>query len=193
PGCTVVMAAAVRDAWDRVHHPSYPDIWERALTQTRDPYEISARFEEEFARHAGHIDAYRHRFAFHPIHGILATHPLRRLRRAGEVVEIRPRHLAAAAFQILDQRDEPFGQRHREAVGPGRGHRGAEQRADLGFALADGEIPPDAGLRLGGDAVVAGDTGHGPLAGGRVAAGGRPVVGRIVLVERFQPDAGALG
>ena len=91
PGCTVVMAAAVRDAWDRVHHPSYPDIWERALTQTRDPYEISARFEEEFARHAGHIDAYRHRFAFHPIHGILATHPLRRLRRVGRVIVAAPR------------------------------------------------------------------------------------------------------
>jgi hypothetical protein len=51
PGCTVVMAAAVRDAWDRVHHPSYLDVWERVLTQTRDPYEISARFEDEFARH----------------------------------------------------------------------------------------------------------------------------------------------
>src|SRR5256886_9957058 len=37
PGCTVVMAAAVRDAWDRVHHPSYPEGWERALPRTRDP------------------------------------------------------------------------------------------------------------------------------------------------------------
>jgi len=41
PGCTVIMAAAVREAWDRVHHPSYPDVWERVLTQTRDPYEIT--------------------------------------------------------------------------------------------------------------------------------------------------------
>ena len=32
PGCTVVMAAAARDAWDRVHHPSYPDVWERVLS-----------------------------------------------------------------------------------------------------------------------------------------------------------------
>jgi hypothetical protein len=86
PGCTVIMAAAVRDAWDRVHHPSYPDVWERVLPVTRDPYEISARFEDEFARHAEHIDAYRHRFAFHPIHGILATHPLKRLRHVGRVI-----------------------------------------------------------------------------------------------------------
>ena len=91
PGCTVVMAAAVRDAWDRVHHPSYLDVWERVLTQTRDPYEISARFEDEFARHPAHIDAYRHRFAFHPIHGILATHPLKRLGRVGRVIVAAPR------------------------------------------------------------------------------------------------------
>jgi len=91
PGCTVVMAAAVRDAWDRVHHPSYLDVWERVLTQTRDPYEISARFEDQFARHPAHIDAYRHRFAFHPIHGILATHPLKRLGRVGRVIVAAPR------------------------------------------------------------------------------------------------------
>src|SRR6185503_7013328 len=48
PGCTVVMAAAVREAWDRVHHPSYPDVWERVLPLTRDPYEITARFETEY-------------------------------------------------------------------------------------------------------------------------------------------------
>jgi hypothetical protein len=88
PGCTVIMAAAARDAWDRVHHPSYPDVWERVLPVTRDPYEISARFEEEFARHPAHIDAYRHRFAFHPIHGLLATHPLKRLQHVGRVIVV---------------------------------------------------------------------------------------------------------
>src|SRR5712691_10329720 len=91
PGCTVVMAAAVREAWDRVHHPSYPEVWERVLPLTRDPYEITARFETEYARHAAHIDAYRHRFAFHPIHGILATHPLTRLRHVGRVIVAGPR------------------------------------------------------------------------------------------------------
>jgi hypothetical protein len=88
------MAAAVRDAWDRVHHPSYPEVWERVLPQTRDPYEITARFETEFARHPLYIDAYRHRFAFHPIHAILATHPLKRLRRVGRVIVAAPRDAA---------------------------------------------------------------------------------------------------
>jgi lactate racemase-like protein len=91
PGCTVVMAAAARDAWDRVHHPAYPEVWNRVLTETRDPYEITARFEREFARHPEYVDAYRHRYAFHPIHAILATHPLKRLRRVGRVIVAAPR------------------------------------------------------------------------------------------------------
>jgi hypothetical protein len=91
PGCTVIMAAAVRETWDRVHHPSYPEVWERVLPVTRDPYEINARFESEFARHPAHIEAYRRRFAFHPIHGLLATHPLKRLRHVGRVIVAAPR------------------------------------------------------------------------------------------------------
>jgi hypothetical protein len=119
PGCTVIMAAAVRDDWDRVHHPSYPDVWERVLPVTRDPYEISARFEDEFARHAAHIDAYRHRFAFHPIHGILATHPLKRLRHVGRVIVVGardphvPRHLgfevAASVEEAIARAQEIHG------------------------------------------------------------------------------------
>jgi hypothetical protein len=105
PGVTVVMAAAARDTWDRVHHPSYREVWEHVLPLTRDPYEITARFETAFARHAEHIDAYRHRFAFHPIHGILATHPLKRLRHVGQVIVAGahdshvPRHLG---FGVAD-------------------------------------------------------------------------------------------
>jgi hypothetical protein len=125
PGCTVVIAAAVADAWDRVHHPSYPEVWERVLSKTRDPYEINARFEHEFAHHEAHIDAYRHRFAFHPIHGILATHPLKRLRRVGRVIVAGardahvPRHLgwdvassveeAVARAQSIHGRDATIG------------------------------------------------------------------------------------
>ena len=99
------LPAAARDTWDHVHHPSYPEVWERVLPITRDPYEITARFETAFARHAEHIDAYRHRFAFHPIHGILATHPLKRLRRVGRVIVAGardphvPRHVG---FEVAD-------------------------------------------------------------------------------------------
>ena len=90
PGCTVIMAAPARDAWDRVAHPSYPEVWERILPETRDPYEITARFAEDLATRPGYIEAYRRGHAFHPIHGILATHPLKRLRHVGRVIVAAP-------------------------------------------------------------------------------------------------------
>jgi hypothetical protein len=126
PGCTVVMAAAVREAWDAVHHPSYQEVWERVLPLTRDPYEITARFEDAFARHPGYVDAYRHRFAFHPIHGILATHPLKRLRRVGRVIVAGardahvPRHLgwdvAASVEEAVERAVAHHGPRASVAV-----------------------------------------------------------------------------
>jgi hypothetical protein len=117
----VVTAAAARESWDAVHHPSYREVWERVLPQTRDPYEITARFEDEFARHPGYIDAYRHRFAFHPIHGILATHPLKRLRRVGRVIVAGPRdpHVARhLGYEVAASVEEAVA-RARGIHGPG--------------------------------------------------------------------------
>ncbi len=85
PGCSVIMATPCPEGWNMDHHPSYPEVWDRILTQTRDPYEISKRFGDEFATRADYIERYRNGNAFHPIHGILATHPLKRLRHAARV------------------------------------------------------------------------------------------------------------
>jgi hypothetical protein len=114
-----------------VHHPSYPDVWERVLTQTRDAYEITARFEGEYARHAEYIEAYRHRFAFHPIHGILATHPLKRLRKVGRVIVVGardahvPRHLG---FEVAGTVEEAIDRAVR-LHGPGAAVGVVEQAA----------------------------------------------------------------
>jgi hypothetical protein len=86
PGCTVVLASPCPEQWDMEHHPSYKDCWDRVLPQTRDPYDIMARFGDEFATHAGYIDRYRNGVAFHPVHAVLATHPLRRLKHAEGVI-----------------------------------------------------------------------------------------------------------
>ncbi len=86
PGCTVVLATPCPDTWDNEHHPSYRDVWDRVLPETRDPYEIMARYTDEFSTHAEYIDRYRNGVAFHPVHGILATHPLRRLKHASRVI-----------------------------------------------------------------------------------------------------------
>jgi hypothetical protein len=85
PGCSVVIATPCPEQWDMEHHPSYKEVWDRVLPQTRDPYEISERFGEEFATRRDYIEQYRFGVAFHPVHGILATHPLKRLRHAARV------------------------------------------------------------------------------------------------------------
>jgi len=85
PGCSVILATPCPEEWDREHHAAYPEVWDRVLPVTRDPYEITERFGEEFATHPDYIERYRHAYAFHPVHAILATHPLKRLRHAGRV------------------------------------------------------------------------------------------------------------
>lgn len=86
PGCSVIMAAPSPDDWDMEHHPSYKRAWDEVLPQTRDAYEIEARFTDAYAGDAEYIDRYRNGVAFHPVHAILATQPLKRLRRAGRVI-----------------------------------------------------------------------------------------------------------
>ena len=85
PGCSVIIATPCPEQWDMEHHPSYKEVWERVLPATKDPYAITERFGEEFATHAGYIEQYRNGVAFHPVHGILATHPLKRMQHAARV------------------------------------------------------------------------------------------------------------
>lgn len=85
PGCSVIIATPCPEQWDMEHHPAYKEVWERILPQTRDPYEISARYTDEFASRADYIERYRFGYAYHPVHAIMATHPLKRLRRAARV------------------------------------------------------------------------------------------------------------
>src|SRR6059036_3006728 len=91
PGCTVIMATPVPDRWDRVTHPSYPEVWERVLPLTRDPYEIMRRFADDYARRPDYVDAYRRHFGFHPVHAIFAVYPLKRLGHVGRVIVAAPR------------------------------------------------------------------------------------------------------
>jgi hypothetical protein len=85
PGCSVILATPCADQWNETHHLPHKEVWDRVLAQTRDPYEIRDRFEEEFLHRRDYIHNYRHGFAFHPIHGIMATYPLKRLRHAARV------------------------------------------------------------------------------------------------------------
>ncbi|KAA0238897.1 DUF2088 domain-containing protein [bacterium] len=86
PGCTVIMATPAREEWDMEHHPAYREAWSTVFPGYRDAYEIDGRFVDEFASKAEYIDRYRNGVAFHPVHAILATQPLRRLKHAGRVI-----------------------------------------------------------------------------------------------------------
>ncbi len=85
-GCTVILATPCPDEWDEVHHAAYREVWDRVLGRTRDPWEMRDLFEEDFAHRPEYIYKYRFCYSFHPIHGILASYPLRRLRHIGRVI-----------------------------------------------------------------------------------------------------------
>ena len=109
PGCTVIMMTPCPNEWDVVHHPSYPDVWENVLSKTRDPYEIEKTYTDYYATHEEMIDLYRNHYAFHPIHGIFATQPLRRLKHCGKVIVAGaedpgiPEHLGFDAVKTVEE------------------------------------------------------------------------------------------
>ena len=92
PGCTVILASPVPDVWNHDHHPTHKEIWDRILPHFRDPYEIVDRFEDDFSNRPEYIYKYRFCHGFHPMHGIMVTHPLKRLRHAGHVIVAGAKH-----------------------------------------------------------------------------------------------------
>jgi hypothetical protein len=85
PGCSVVIATTFRNEWDEAHHPSYREVWEEVLPQTRDPYQLMPLHAERLASRADYVQRYRAGHAFHPVHPLMAAFPLKRLRHAGRV------------------------------------------------------------------------------------------------------------
>ncbi len=67
-GGVVIMSHPTPWAFDPVHHPSYIDFFERVLTETTDPAEMEAKFEESFATDPWYIHLYRTGNAYHGVH-----------------------------------------------------------------------------------------------------------------------------
>ncbi len=85
PGCSVIIATPCPNQWDESHHPTHREIWDRVLAKTKDPDQIMSSYANEFATRADYIAKYRFEYAFHPIHGLLALQPLKRLRHVSHV------------------------------------------------------------------------------------------------------------
>jgi lactate racemase len=85
-GCTVVLASPCPLRFNTTHHPSYVEVWEEVLSDTRDPEDARRRYEPELARRGDYLDLYRNGNAFHPTHAVMALYPLKRLRHAARVI-----------------------------------------------------------------------------------------------------------
>ncbi len=86
PGCTAILVNPCPDHWNHDHHPTHREIWHNILPHCRDPYEIADRFEEDFAHRPDYLYKYRYCYGFHPMHGLMTTYPLKRLRHASNVI-----------------------------------------------------------------------------------------------------------
>lgn len=71
-GGVMVLLQPFIPGFNRRHHPSYIEFYERVLPETRDPQEMESRFEKEFARRPEYIDSYRFRYAYHGVHPFYA-------------------------------------------------------------------------------------------------------------------------
>jgi hypothetical protein len=118
PGCTVILASPLPDVWHHDHHPSHKEIWEKILPHYKDPYDIIDRFEDDFAHRPEYIYKYRFCHGFHPMHGLMVTYPLKRLRHAGHLIVAGAknlklvRHLGFGASETTEAAIEKARARH---------------------------------------------------------------------------------
>jgi len=66
-GGVLILAHPCVDDFDPDHHPSYIEMFNRLLTQTRDSTELE-KHEEEFAKNPSYIGMYRRGHAYHGAH-----------------------------------------------------------------------------------------------------------------------------
>jgi hypothetical protein len=67
-GGVMIFTHPLEERFHPVHHPSYIDFYHEVLSQTRDPKEIEAGWEETYARDPRYVDLYRHSYAYHGVH-----------------------------------------------------------------------------------------------------------------------------
>ena len=67
-GGVLVMSHPTPWEFHPVHHPSYIDFFEQVLSETTDPAEIEAKFEQDFATDPWYVHLYRTSHAYHGVH-----------------------------------------------------------------------------------------------------------------------------
>jgi hypothetical protein len=67
-GGVAILSHPTPWAFHPVHHPSYIDFFDQVLSETTDPLEIEAKYEESFATDPWYIHLYRTSHAYHGVH-----------------------------------------------------------------------------------------------------------------------------
>jgi hypothetical protein len=114
------------------HHPSYRELYDRVLSQTRDPGEIEARFMDDFAARPEYIDRYRRDHAYHGVHPIFVwSWGCMALKRLAEVLVVGARDPSVA--ERLGFRPVPSLERALAI---------AQERLGKGFSMTHIAVPP---------------------------------------------------
>jgi hypothetical protein len=67
-GGVLIFTHPLYNRWNREHHPSYVEFFERVLAETRDPATMETKFEAEFAHNEHYKKLYREGNAYHGVH-----------------------------------------------------------------------------------------------------------------------------
>ncbi len=67
-GGTLILAHPCHDDFDPLFHPSYIEFFHRLLPETRDPFVLRTKYEEEFAHNPSYVQMYRDGNAYHGAH-----------------------------------------------------------------------------------------------------------------------------
>jgi lactate racemase len=70
PGGALILYHPLHAEFSPLHHPSYVDFFTDVLTVTTNPEQISADYEEKFAKDSWYVHLYRTSQAFHGVHPI---------------------------------------------------------------------------------------------------------------------------
>jgi hypothetical protein len=69
-GGTLIFTHPCYNEFHAGHHPSYIELFNRVLPETRDAHVIRHKYEEEFANNPNYIQMYRRGYAYHGVHAL---------------------------------------------------------------------------------------------------------------------------
>ncbi len=96
-GGVMIVDHPFENKFHMVHHPSYYDFFNDLLPQTKDPKELEARFERNYAENERYRHLYRFSFAYHGVHPFYMWYwGAHGMSHAGKMIAVNPKSELAA-------------------------------------------------------------------------------------------------